>query len=60
MPSNIEIKARVTDPARKRQLAERLANAPPVLLHQQDTFFPCRHGRLKLRRFSERSESGNG
>ena len=53
MPSNIEIKARVADPARKRTLAERLAQSPPTVLHQQDTFFPCAHGRLKLRQLSE-------
>ena len=52
MPSNIEIKARIADPARKRELAERLAGAPPTTLHQQDTFFPCASGRLKLRQFS--------
>ena len=53
MPSNIEIKARVADPARKRELAARLAGTPPTVLHQQDTFFPCANGRLKLRQFSE-------
>ncbi len=53
MPSNIEIKARVADPAHTRTLAERLAQAPPVVLHQQDTFFPCANGRLKLRQLSE-------
>ena len=52
MPSNIEIKARVADPARQRTLAERLAGAPPTVLHQEDTFFPCAHGRLKLRQLS--------
>ena len=53
MPSNIEIKARVADPARQRELAARLARTPPTLLRQQDTFFPCAHGRLKLRQLSE-------
>ena len=53
MPSNIEIKARVTDPDRQRVLAERLAGAPPTRLHQEDTFFPCANGRLKLRQFSD-------
>jgi predicted adenylyl cyclase CyaB len=52
MPSNIEIKARVADPARKRELAERLAQTPPGVLKQHDTFFPCANGRLKLREFS--------
>ena len=53
MPSNIEIKARVADPARQRELTERLTTEPPTVLHQQDTFFPCAHGRLKLRRLAE-------
>ncbi len=53
MPTNIEIKARVADPERKRHLAENLAGAPPTILHQEDTFFPCAHGRLKLRQLSE-------
>ena len=53
MPSNIEIKARVADPARKRELAARLAGAGPEIIRQQDTFFPCAHGRLKLRQLAE-------
>ncbi len=53
MPSNIEVKARVGDPARRRALAERLASGPAVVLRQRDTFFPCARGRLKLREFSE-------
>ncbi len=52
MPSNIEIKARVSDPARKRELAESLAGTPPTVLQQEDTFFPGARGRLKLRQLS--------
>ena len=52
MPSNIEMKARVADPKRKYALAERLAGAPPTALQQEDTFFPCAQGRLKLRQLS--------
>jgi len=52
MPSNIEIKARVTDLARKRELAGRLTQTPPAVLKQHDTFFPCPNGRLKLRELS--------
>jgi predicted adenylyl cyclase CyaB len=52
MPSNIEIKARVTDLARKRELAERLTQTTPAVLKQHDTFFLCSHGRLKLRELS--------
>lgn len=55
MPSNIEIKARVADPERKREIAGRLSESPPTSLRQRDTFFPCTHGRLKLREFSETS-----
>ena len=54
MPTNIEIKARIADPERKRQLAGNLAGTPPTVLHQEDTFFPCAHGRLKLRQLSEK------
>ena len=49
MPTNVEIKARVRDPAALAGLARRLSDAPPVTLHQRDTFFGCPHGRLKLR-----------
>ena len=52
MPSNIEIKARVADPERKQTLAEQLAGTPPAVLHQEDTFFPCTRGRLKLRQLA--------
>lgn len=52
MLSNIEIKARVSDPARKRELAEQLAGTPPTVLRQTDTFFPGARGRLKLRQLS--------
>ena len=53
MPANIEIKARAQDFARKQALAEALAGGPPEILRQQDTFFPCGRGRLKLRRLAE-------
>src|SRR5690349_10020729 len=53
MPSNIEIKARVSDFEHKCALAERLSGAPPQLITQRDTFFPCAHGRLKLRQLAE-------
>jgi predicted adenylyl cyclase CyaB len=52
MPSNIEIKARVSDFERKCAMAERLSGAPPQILHQRDTFFPSARGRLKLRELS--------
>lgn len=52
MPSNIEIKARAPSLARKHELAAQLADQPVVILMQEDTFFPCEHGRLKLRRLA--------
>jgi hypothetical protein len=53
MPSNIEIKARVTDFEYKCALAEKLSGSQPQIIAQRDTFFPCVHGRLKLRELSE-------
>ncbi len=52
MPSNIELKARDKDPTRTRALAQQLSDAAPVQLVQEDTFFSCPHGRLKLRRIT--------
>jgi predicted adenylyl cyclase CyaB len=51
---NVEIKARITNPGAIRRRAEALADGPAELLEQEDTFFACPEGRLKLRRF------GNG
>lgn len=49
MPANIEIKARLHDrDAMLRRIATLTAD-PPVVLEQEDTFFPALHGRLKLR-----------
>lgn len=53
MPRNIEIKARATDFSRQRRLAEQLADQPPLLLKQTDSFFHTPHGRLKLREFGD-------
>lgn len=52
MPSNIEVKARLSNPKHLRALAERLSDAPSEMIEQHDTFFPCANGRLKLRQFS--------
>ncbi|PTY06042.1 adenylate cyclase [Verrucomicrobia bacterium LW23] len=51
MPSNIEIKARLSNPQRQHALAQQLADGPAVIIPQRDTFFPCPQGRLKLREF---------
>ena len=47
---NIEIKARLSDPAAAEAVAARLADAGPhARLHQVDTYFFIPEGRLKLR-----------
>jgi len=49
MPSNIEIKARITDLKKIEGLVAALSDTPPKRLRQRDTFFRCAAGRLKLR-----------
>lgn len=49
MPQNVEIKARLADREALLQRALRLATEPPQALEQDDSFFPCPNGRLKLR-----------
>jgi len=56
MSRNIEIKARIDDLHSLAQRAEALADEGPMTIDQDDTFFNCERGRLKLRRFS--SEEG--
>jgi len=53
MARNVEIKARVTDRDALVRRAEALATEGPIEIAQEDTFFRCEHGRLKLRTFSE-------
>jgi len=50
---NVEIKARARNQAAIRERAERLSGGPPAVLKQDDTFFHCRSGRLKLRVLSD-------
>lgn len=52
MPANIEIKARLHDFISLRQRAEQLSDTPCQVIHQEDTFFNCSHGRIKLRELS--------
>lgn len=52
---NVEIKAVAHDPQALGERARALADRGPVQLYQEDTFFPARHGRLKLRKFSSTS-----
>ena len=49
MPVNIEIKARVADFAGLQQKAEQVSDTPCQVIPQEDTFFNCQQGRLKLR-----------
>jgi predicted adenylyl cyclase CyaB len=53
MARNIEIKARVTDLAAITDKAAALAGSGPVKIAQDDSFFHCERGRLKLRAFSD-------
>jgi predicted adenylyl cyclase CyaB len=49
MPSNIEIKARVSDFDRLLRRAEELSDTSLQVIRQEDTFFNTEKGRLKLR-----------
>jgi len=52
MNRNIEIKARITDFSKQCEKAGKLSGQPPQKIHQEDIFFTCPLGRLKLRIFS--------
>jgi predicted adenylyl cyclase CyaB len=52
MARNIEIKARVCDAEALEALARTLSDQGPFDLEQDDTFFACPNGRLKLRMLS--------
>jgi len=57
MARNIEIKARIAGVQQMLPRAAALAGQPAVEILQDDTFFACTDGRLKLRAFSpERGE----
>ena len=49
MPSNVEIKARVSDMAELKKRAAALSSSDGEILNQEDTFFCVPNGRLKLR-----------
>ncbi len=53
MPSNVEIKARLRDREAVEALVRARADHGPELIVQEDVFFACETGRLKLRRFSD-------
>jgi len=52
MKRNVEIKAKVRGLEAVREVVEQLADSGPMALEQEDTFFVCPRGRLKLRRFA--------
>ena len=52
MARNVEIKARVSDLAALAEKVAAIADDGPTLIEQEDTFFQCTHGRLKLRALS--------
>jgi adenylate cyclase class IV len=57
MARTVEIKARVRDVAALVARAAAIAESGPQRIDQDDTFFACANGRLKLRQFSpERGE----
>jgi adenylate cyclase class IV len=52
---NVEIKARIASVEALLPRARALAGGAPELIVQDDTFFACPHGRLKLRDFGDGS-----
>ena len=55
MARNIEIKARIESVAQLTPRVAELASEGPLEIAQDDTFFACENGRLKLRAFSNDS-----
>jgi len=55
MGRNVEIKARISDATDVSRRAAALSGSQGRRIDQQDTFFPCRKGRLKLRAFTDGS-----
>lgn len=53
MPRNVEIKARLDNFSAVADKAAAMADHGPIAIAQDDTFFRCDNGRLKLRVFSE-------
>jgi adenylate cyclase class IV len=50
---NVEIKARIVSVEALLPAARSIAGCAPETIHQDDTFFACPHGRLKLRDFGD-------
>ena len=55
MARNVEVKARVADLAVLEPTVARFADSGPTFIAQDDTFFHCPQGRLKLREFADGS-----
>jgi len=53
MNRNVEIKARIHDLDRMKSLVEPIADSQCQVLIQEDVFFECKTGRLKLRVFPD-------
>ncbi len=53
MPRNIEIKAHIASVQALMPKAAAIADRGPIEITQDDTFFQCEAGRLKLRAFSK-------
>ncbi|MHB8838127.1 MAG: class IV adenylate cyclase [Gemmatimonadaceae bacterium] len=53
MPRNVEIKARIESVEALAPRAAVIAEGAPVEIEQDDTFFSCAAGRLKLRQFAD-------
>jgi predicted adenylyl cyclase CyaB len=53
MPANIEIKAVVHDFDGLQLKTEQLSDTPCQVIPQEDTFFICPHGRIKLRELAQ-------
>src|SRR5260370_2030553 len=51
--ANIEFKAELIDLESAHATARNLTGTGPEILQQTDVFFPCPHGRLKLRIFDD-------
>lgn len=49
MAINIEIKARLQNPAQAAEIAQDIAGAPPDVIEQDDVFYSAPRGRIKLR-----------
>ncbi len=53
MPRNVEIKARIESVEALAARAAAIAETGPTIIEQDDSFFRCDTGRLKLRQFAD-------